>query len=268
MTAVPARAPHLPTGPHRLTFMHQLHSELIKLLTVRGTWWSVAIVAALNIGLALLVTMTLSAPADVMMAVVAPIQFTMLLGGILGVISVTAEYATGMIRSTLTATPTRGSVLVAKAVVLAVFMFVVSSVILFAAAVVITPLAAASDMTVPWADAAQSIVPIVSAAGAMALFALLGLGVGFLLRSGSGAIAVTVGVLFVLPIIVSLLAGLAPDARWLLNLGDHLPAAAAQSAIMPADDWGLGVGEAWATLIAWPGIILLGAWAVLRRRDA
>ena len=41
-------------------------------------------------------------------AVVMPIQFTMLLAGIIGAISVTGEYSTGMIRSTLAAVPVRG----------------------------------------------------------------------------------------------------------------------------------------------------------------
>ncbi|UNK71033.1 ABC transporter permease subunit [Microbacterium sp. H1-D42] len=268
MTAIQARATHLPVSTIRLTFPRQLRSELIKLMTVRGTWWSVAIVAALSIGLAFLATMTMSPPSDVMMAVVAPVQFTMLLAGILGVISVTGEYSTGMIRSTLTANPVRGSVLVAKSIVLAVFMFVVSLVILLASAIAITPLAAANDMAVQWSDPALTLVPILSAAGAMALFALLGVGLGFLLRSGAAAIATTVGILFVLPIIVMALASLAPDVQWLMSVGDYLPSAAVQSAIMPAEGYGLTRGEAWVTLVAWPGITLLGAWAVLRGKDA
>lgn len=268
MTAIQAGAVRTRTSAYRVTFAHQVRSELLKLLTVRGTWWSVAIVGVLNVGLAFAITSTLSAPADVMMAVVAPVQFTMLLAGILGVISVTGEYSTGMIRSTLTANPVRGSVLAAKAAVLAAFMFVVALVIMLITAIAITPLAVANDLGIAWNEPEQSILPIVSAAGTMALFAILGVGLGFVLRSGAGAIAVTVGILFVLPIIVSLLMGFAPDVTWIQTLGDYLPSNAVQSAVMPSEEWGLSRGEAWLTLTGWSAAALLGGWAVLRGRDA
>ncbi|WDH78731.1 ABC transporter permease [Microbacterium esteraromaticum] len=268
MTAIQAGAVRTRTSPYRVNFVHQVRSELLKLLSVRGTWWSVAIVAVLNVGLAFAITWALEAPADVMMAVVAPVQFTMLLAGILGVISVTGEYSTGMIRSTLTANPVRGAVLAAKGVVLAVFMFVVASVIMVASAVAITPLAASRDLSIAWSEPEQSILPILSAAGAMALFAILGVGLAFVLRSGAGAIAVTVGILFVLPIIVSLLIGFIPDIAWLQTLGDYLPSNAVQSAVMPSEEWGLSRGEAWLALTGWSAAALLGGWAVLRGRDA
>ncbi|SJN16902.1 putative integral membrane protein [Microbacterium esteraromaticum] len=264
---VAARATHVPTSSFTLTFPRQLRSEYIKLTTVRGTWWSVAIVAALTMGIAFLATLTMTAPADTIMAVVMPVQFTMMLAGILGVISVTGEYSTGMIRSTLTANPVRGSVLAAKATVLAFFMFVVSLLIFLATAAMISPLAASSGIPLLWDDPGKTILPILAASGAMALFALLGVGLGFLLRSGAGAIAMTVGILFVLPIIVALLGSFAQDIEWIGNLGNYLPASAAQNAILPQDGWGLSAPEAWATLIAWPAAALLGAWAVVRGRD-
>ena len=269
MTAIQARATHIASGAHALTFTRQLRSELIKLVTVRGTWWSVGIVAALTIGLAVVATSAISPPIDnIIMAVVAPVQFTMLLAGILGVISVTGEYSTGMIRSTLTANPTRGAVLAAKAAVLAGFMFVVTLVIFLIAALAITPLADSKGMAVAWGDLDATLLPIVSAAASMALFALLGVGLGFAMRSGAGAISATVGILFVLPMIVSLLAMLAQDAEWILRIGDYLPTAAVQNAILPYDGADLSVGEAWLTLAAWPAAALAAAWAVLRGRDA
>src|SRR5690606_26217100 len=104
MTAIQARATHIPATTSRPTFVRQLRSELIKLMTVRGTWWSVGIVALLTIGIAFIVTSAMSPPIDnIIMAVIMPVQFTMMLAGILGVISVTGEYSTGMVRSTFTA---------------------------------------------------------------------------------------------------------------------------------------------------------------------
>ncbi|MDT0157929.1 ABC transporter permease [Microbacterium sp. ARD32] len=267
MTAIQARATHVPTTVHRLTFVRQLRSELIKLMTVRGTWWSVAIVGVLTIGLAFLITATMSPPVDNMiMAVISPVQFTMMLAGILGVISVTGEYSTGMSRSTFTANPVRGAVLLAKAAVLAAFMFVVSLIIFLIAAIGITPIAAGKDMALDWADPTRTVLPILAAAAAMALFALLGVGLGFLLRSGAGAIAVTVGILFVLPMVVNVVGALM-QAEWIIDLANYLPSTATQYAILPQDGMPLDAPIAWVTLGAWPAAALLGAWGALRARD-
>ncbi|WP_298861347.1 ABC transporter permease [uncultured Microbacterium sp.] len=268
MTAIQARATHVPSPARNLTFVRQLRSEWIKLTTVRGTWWSVGIVAVITVAIAFAVTSAMSGPVDnIMMAVLMPVQLTMLIAGILGVISVTGEYSTGMVRSTFTADPVRGSVLAAKAVVMAAFMFVVSLVVFTVAAIGISPIAAAKDIAVDWADPAKTILPILAASAVMALFALLGVGIGFLVRSGAGAIAVTVGIMFVLPIILQLLGMWLHDLPWVLSMVDYLPTSAAPDVILPSDGGALNGPASWGVLAAWPAVALLGSWAVLRARD-
>lgn len=267
MTAIQARATHVPASAQAVTFPRQLRSEFIKLTTVRGTWWSVGIVAVLTIGLAVVATLVITPPIDnIIMAVISPVQFTMMLAGILGVISVTGEYSTGMSRSTFTANPVRGSVLLAKAAMLGAFMFVVSLVIFLIAAIGISPIAAAKDMALEWLDPAKTILPILAASAAMALFAVLGVALGFVLRSGAGAISIVVGILFVLPIVVSML-GMLLRAEWIMDLGNYLPSVATSFAIMPEDGGPISAPAAWAAIAAWPVAALLGAWAVLRGRD-
>lgn len=269
MTAIQARATYISSTASRVSFVRQLRSEFIKLLSVRGTWWSVAIVAALTIGIAALIGANFpEGMGDPIMIVVSPVQFTMLLAGILGVISVTGEYSTGMIRSTLAANPVRGSVLAAKAAVLAVFMFIVSLVIFIAATLIVTPFLAANDLAFDWADPSATILPIIAASAAMSLFALLGVGLGFLLRSGAAAIAATVGIIFVLPVILTLLSAFLPDLTWLIDVADYLPSSAAPSAILPSDTQPLSAGASWLTLGVWSVAALAGGWAVLRGRDA
>ena len=51
----PARSSHVAAATHRLTFPRMLRGEWIKLATLRSTWWSVAIVAVLTVGMALLI---------------------------------------------------------------------------------------------------------------------------------------------------------------------------------------------------------------------
>lgn len=267
-TAAPATRSRT-ASPHRLAFPRQLRSEWIKLATLRSTWWSIGITAVITIGVALLIAQSMDVPGfEPVQAVVSPVQFTMLLAGVLGAISVTGEYSTGMIRSTLSANPVRGSVLAAKALVVAAFLFVASLLISLAAALAVSPIFDSRDMPFPWGTPADSLLPILAAAVSMAVFALIGVAFGFILRSGAGAIAATVGLLFVLPIVMSIFAMPGDEWQWIIDVSNHLPMSAAQSAILPQDGWGLPVGEAYLTLAAWVTAGVLSAWAVLRTRDA
>ncbi|TCJ28782.1 ABC transporter permease [Microbacterium sp. PI-1] len=271
MTTTQAPAPTRPrvdTG-RRLTFVRALRGEWIKLATLRSTWWSIGIAAALTIGIAVLIAQAVDMPGfEPIQAVIIPIQFTMLLAGIIGAISVTGEYSTGMIRSTLTANPIRGSVLAAKSIVLAVFLFLSSLVTFALAAVAVSLVVAQRDQSIDWSDPSMSLLPIVVASLSMAVFALIGVSFGFILRSGAGAIAATVGVLFVLPTVASFFAVAGEAWAWLVGAATYLPVAAAQSAILPSDGAPLDAPVAFLTLACWVAGGALVAWAVLRTRDA
>lgn len=255
----------------RLTFTRLLRSETIKLLTLRSTWWSIIVVAVLSIGISALIAASIGSfsrgdvSGSIPMAVIAPIQFTMLLAGALGAIAVTGEYSTGMIRSTLTAQPRRGAVLAAKTIVVAVLLAVVSLVV-FALALI--PVAAILQVAPFAAGVAETVQPILYAALSMAVFAVIGLAFGFILRNGPGAIAATVGVLFVLPIVGSIFPS-EGSWSWLHEAAQYLPMSAAQALTTPAGTDGvLSVPVALVTLGCWVAAGLLGAWAVLRTRDA
>lgn len=251
---------------HRLSFARVVRSETIKLFTLRSTWWSLGVTAVLAIGISLLIA---SASRDFagdynpVMAILAPMQFTMLVAGILGAMAITGEYSTGMIRSTLTAEPRRGVVLAAKAVVVATALAATTIVTTAIAVVAISPII--GDQQFVWDDPQQSLIPMLFGVVAMATFALLGLGWGFIIRNGAGAIAATVGVLFVLPIVLSLFAIGGEAWAWVVDLNEYLPLNAAVAVTTPgSENFAVGL----VTLLAWPAATLLGGWAVLRTRDA
>ena len=99
----------------------------------------------------------------------------------------------------------------------------------------------------------------------MATFALLGLGWGFIIRNGAGAIAATVGILFVLPIVLSMFSFAGESWAWIVDLAQYLPSSAAQTVTSPgSEEFAKGL----VTLLAWPAVTLLGGWAVLRSTDA
>jgi len=265
LTASPASTTTPVHSTHGVTFPRVVASEWIKLTTLRSTWWSLGIAAVLSVGIS---TMIAAASSEfgpgfpAVSAILMPTQFTMLVAGILGAIAVTGEYSTGMIRSTITAEPRRGAVLAAKAVVVAVLMGATTIIGYVAAIAVTAPLL---SEPIDWSDAANSIIPLGFGVLAMISFALIGLGWGFLIRNGAGAIAATVGLLFVAPIVTSLFS-IAGDAwRWIVDLGDYLPmnAAAAISAPGATD-----VLPSLLALVGWVAVLLVGGWAVLRTRDA
>lgn len=265
MTAVTAEPTATRTAAHRLTFAHLLRSEWIKVTSLRSTWWSLAIAVVLSVGISsMIAAASASFPGGypAVSAILSPTQFTMLVAGILGAIVITGEYSTGMIRSTLTAAPRRGAVLAAKAVVVAVLM-AVTTIITYAIAILVTAPLLASG--IDWSAPDESIVPLAFGVLSMVAFTLLGLGIGFIVRNGAGAIAITVGVLFVLPIVFSLFSLAGDGWRWLVDLTKYLPMNAAAQLTSPGNT---DILPSLIALLAWVLVPLAGGWLLLRTRDA
>ena len=120
-------------------FTDTLRAEWIKFWSVRSTVWSV--VAMFVVGTGLTVLICAAAAEDLASGqagenpasfVTWGMMFAQVTAVVLGTLVVTGEYGTGMIRATLAATPSRGRVLAAKAVVLTGTLFVAGTVTAFA----------------------------------------------------------------------------------------------------------------------------------------
>ncbi len=265
LAAEPTTRSRTTTSPYRLSFAHLLRSEWIKVVSVRSTWWSLGVAAVLSIAIAMMIASASSSfgpgfPA--VSAILMPTQFTMLVAGILGAIVITGEYSTGMIRSTLTAEPRRGGVILAKAVVVSALMAVVTAVIYAISIVATAPFLTEG---IDWSEPSQSIVPLAFGVLSMVAFTLIGLGFGFIIRNGAGAIAATVGALFVLPIVFNMFVMAGEGWRWVVDLAKYLPMNAAGALTAP------GAEDLLPSLLAlagWTLIPLLIGWGVLRTRDA
>src|SRR5262249_16880676 len=113
MTVLTGRGP---AGHYR--FRHAAQMEWIKLCTLRSSWWTLAITAARAAAMAGPIgPNTISRSAALTNTVLAGIVPGLLLTGVLGVLVMTSEYPSGMIRATLTAIPRRPLLLAAKAAV-------------------------------------------------------------------------------------------------------------------------------------------------------
>ncbi|MFJ3383993.1 MULTISPECIES: ABC transporter permease [unclassified Curtobacterium] len=214
-----------------LSFPRLVRSEWIKLRSIRSTVWCYAILVVLTIAMAVLIgaflnqdggTMpTEAANATAVSVNTAGVSITALVVGVLGVLIITGEYGTGQVRSTFTADPGRVGVILAKAFVLALTTFVVSAVSTWIGVFVSAPLQAANGIRPDLGDPAV-FLPILGSSVYVTLLALLAYGIGLLVRSSAGGIAITLGILLVLPVILSIFAGLT-GAQWISDVGRFLP---------------------------------------------
>ena len=247
--------------------------EWLKLRSVRSTWWTLLVFAAGMIGLAILVMThqhwaSMSPPDrasfDPTNDSYAGLAIGQLALGVLGVLAVTSEFSSGMIRATFAAAPRRPLVLAAKAAVVAAVALVAGEILAFVAfgvgeAVLKSP--------APHASLGQpGVLRAVLMAGAYpALIALIALGLGAVIRHTAGAISAVVGILFVLPLI------LVPLGTSIQNsVGQFMPMLIAENsltAVKPvAHSLSPGAGLAMLCLYA-VAALAAGAWA-LARRDA
>ncbi|WP_335935611.1 ABC transporter permease subunit [Streptomyces sp. PTD5-9] len=186
------------------SFGDALAAEWTKIRSVRSTMWTLGVMTVLVIGLGVLVAVTLRLT-DSLISDVPELSFGffgVLLGSLcvitLGVLTITSEYGTGLIRATLTACPSRSRVLSAKAAVFFLLAFAVTTVSATAVAVV-----QASMLSGRRADADDWLRATVGVGLFIALLGLFSLAVGTLVRHSAGAITVMIGVVL-LPLVLGM----------------------------------------------------------------
>lgn len=262
------------TSPYALTFPRAVRAEWIKLFTVRSTVWTLAITVLAMVGFSLLLAASMSLSGDVPGEIGADIavlgyNLGQLSIAVLGCLVITGEYATGMIRSSLTAVPTRLPVLAAKAVVLAVTTFVAGVVAAVGAYLVTMPIVNGllNDVGVEPVLTGAAVRSLFGAGLYLMAIALLSLGIGTLIRRSAGAIAAALGTILVLPTIVQII-----PAQWADTLYDYLPTTAGQRIFGDVMTIGvpqtLGPWQGYGIMLAWVAVVGVGAALALRRRDA
>jgi len=195
------------------------------------------------------------------------IGLAQLAAGVLGVVLVTNEYASGMIRATFAAVPARTPVLLAKAAVLGLAVLAVAIPALFAAFFVsgaILPAGLVQRIGDP-----AMLRALVGGGLYLAGIAVIGASLGWMLRSAAGAIATFVGLVILLPMLLPLIP---LDA--VQTVGDYLPSVVGQEVFrLPGlfDDLTRSGIAPWTGFAIFLGYVLAGlaaAAVVLRRRDA
>ena len=284
-TLPPALAPTPPPGRHAarggplpgVTFVRVLRSEWLKLRSVRSSTTALAASAGALVLVGLIYSAIVGGVlsgnevtaqevvTDATAASLSGLSIAQLVIGVLGVLTITAEYATGLIRTTLTVVPRRLSVLAAKAVVVAVATFptmLVASLIAFLGG---QALIGSGELDPASLGDPGVLRAVVGTAGYLTAVALMGLAVGVLVRSSAAAISTLVGVVFLLPGLGSVLL----PASWRDDVLQYLPSNAGTALTSVPEVAGLlGPAAAGLTLLAWVLVPLVVAAVALRRRSA
>jgi ABC-2 type transport system permease protein len=183
--------------------------------------------------------------------------------GTLGILLITGEYATGMIRATVSAVPRRLPVLWAKLTVFGV----VATVICVAAAITVF-LSGQALFSIRHAGASLAdpgvLRAVVGAGLYLGLIGLLGMALGFIVRSTAAGITILFAILLILPVLADIL----PD-DWARHIVPYLPSEAGQAIMqLRPSPYSLGPWTGFALLAGYTAAAVVVAAVLLRRRDA
>jgi len=268
------------TGSGRVSLVRVVRSEWTKLASLRSTWLLLLVFVVLGVGVATLAGWGSSQAIEAQEAgvataggppgglggealaatIISTTSLATLLLGVLGALTISSEHATGTLTATLTAVPRRWPVVLAKAVLL-VLVVAPLGLLVSGLALVVGESFLPESASVGLADDGV-LAAVVAHAAAMVATALLGLGLGALLRSTAGSITVLVVVIFLAPGLVPLF-----GVDWLTTASQYVPATAAGSLGVTAGDPVLSTTEAVLTLVGWALVPVVAGLVALQRRD-
>lgn len=264
-----------PAGYSPMTnFGNVLRSEFTKLRSVRSTYWTLFAAFFVAVGFAVITGLVVSnnyanfkpherADFNPTQISLGGLNLAQIAIGVLGVLVITSEYGTGMIRATVSAVPQRRMMLAAKATVFALtalgFGLIASFLAYFVGQTILAGGAPSSSLGDP------HVFRAVAGGGLyLASLGLLGLGLGAIIRASAGAISALFGILFVLPIISAAL-----PQSWQDTINPYLPFnAGRQIFIVNNDPSDLGPWAGYGVFCLYAAIALLIAGVLIKRRDA
>lgn len=263
----------------RAGFGHYLLAEWTKIRSVRSTLWTLIAAVVVIVGFTALITWitvanwtgpdaaarnarAIADPTSIIFG--ASVYLGQLAIAVLGVLVVTTEYSTGVIRASLLAVPRRYAMLAAKVLVFTFVMFILAEVIAFGSFFVGS---AILHSRVQVSLSTHHVLRATFGAGLyLVAYGLFALAIGVLVRHTAGSISIAVGVAFVLPI----LTGLLPDTSFYNHLNAYLPQQAGSQVylVRPAGVQLLSAWQGFGVLCIWVAVLLAAGAVLFNRRDA
>jgi ABC-2 type transport system permease protein len=251
-----------------------MRSEWMKLRSVRSTIWSLVATVGITVGLGVVFCFAYTRRFDQLglrerltfdptAQSLRGLFLAQLAIGVLGVLVMSSEYATGGIRTTLTAVPQRRAVLAAKALAFGPVAVIVTMLAAFIAFFAGQAVLKSKQLGVSLSD--PHVLRAVLGAGVyLAFVALLGLAIGAIVRRTAGAIATLVGAVLVLPLLAQAL-----PSPWNNDIARFLPGGlgAALFSVRPSADR-LSPGAALIVAFVWLVATFVIAAILISRRDA
>ncbi|MEV4569636.1 ABC transporter permease [Nonomuraea sp. NPDC049419] len=277
-TALKSRPPRVLPRVLPRALWQSVAAEWVRVWSVRSTWWCLAcafvltVLAAATLGAAN-ATEAVREGVDTRVtaseAVVSATSFAQFALVALAMLTVTSEYASGGIRVTLQATPVRGMVLAAKALVVAPVMVlagVLTGAVATAAVYALLSIDVFGGLVVlPPGEVAWDLL---ATGGYYALIGVMTVGAGAAMRSAAGTLSAVFMLLMGLPLLLIM-----TGSQVAVDVSLRMPMFAGLAFMDSTDNltgapipYSAGEGLAW--LLAWTAAALATGWAVLRHRDA
>lgn len=265
---------YLPTpAATSIGFSNVLRSEWTKLRSVRSTYWTAAVAVLASLVIGVLVTVQQEHDLvrhpdslggfDPVMTALTGFFLVQVAVGALGVMTISSEYGTGMIRATLGAVPQRRALLAAKGLVFLVSVFVATEILSFAAFAIGQSILHPSGAGVSLGD--PGVLRAVFGGGLyVTAVGLLGFGLGALVRHTAGALSAFFGIMFASTALVDLL-----PTSWRDHIINYMPINAGSQILSTQPSHG--------ALSPWHGFLVLCCYGVaavaaatvlITRRDA
>ncbi|MFF8234849.1 ABC transporter permease [Streptomyces caelestis] len=273
MTTLASVSPAAPVAVPPVRFRDLLASEWIKTRSLRSTPWTIGLTVLFVVGSAAVATLADEAadsgPAEFLPFDAYPAAgywTLMLVASSMGALTIVSEYSSGLIRTATVAVPARGSVVLAKAAVTAALWAAVGTAASTGSFLVSQAILDGRHAGVPITH--PGVFRALAASALLApVCALVGLGLGVLLRHAAGTMVTSVFTLLMLPTMFS------ESNRWSAGI-NHAMVSAAWKRLVQA--WGPDPGSlsytatvpgSWNVYTLWPLITVALAVLVVRRRD-
>jgi len=264
----------LPAPVGRAGLSGALRSEFTKIRSTRSTYWALLAVIVATVGFGALASWGAAhshnpgGPGfDATQNSLGGLYISQLIIAVLGALTITSEYSTGMMRTSLAALPRRGTVFAAKAIVFTVVALVTGLVTTFASFFLGQALMSGQHINTTLGQP-NVLRAVIGGALFLTVCGLLAFGIGMILRHTAGAITAAIGLLFVLSVVVHFL----PDS-WQVHVDKWMPALAgsgiwATVAPPPGDTPMFSAWAGFAVLAGYAAVAMAAGLVVFFRRDA
>lgn len=281
----------------RLTFMHTLKSEIVKLRGLASTWWCMALAIVLPVIFSFIIAIVQKAMSKVDIKnganqgrssaaitvgpsnkssliasqdsifhlVISFASVSLIVLAIFAVLAVTAEHSTTSIQASLTAVPRRGMFFTAKFIAVAIYVFVVQ-LIAMAVSLAAAELAFMGDNISGLSGSSAWKLPLTLFLGSpaiMVVVAAMAYGFGMICKSTAGGIMCVIGAVMILPSVVSIIMFASNFAKWNSILMQLLPAAAVEKFLGGSPNSGAQLPSNAYIFTWWQSGLVVLAWGVI-----